>query len=98
MLITEHAYLRASERLSLSRDSLNKLSERALNSGLSASNFKHGKFKRYLDHLYFKYRKANNIKIYGDVIYLFRNKVLITLYQLPNEFKKAVVKVGKRGS
>lgn len=94
--ITNHAYEKAKERLSLTKKSLDKVAARALENGIGSKNFKLGSFKRYLDHLYFKYGSANNIKIYGDIIFLFSYETLITLYQMPNEYKKAVAKVFDR--
>jgi hypothetical protein len=83
--ITDHAYLRAKERLSLSRGAFEKMAEKAYISGIGRMETR-GRFRKYVDGLW--NRKADNIRIYGEVVYLFHRHVLITVFALPNEFKK----------
>jgi hypothetical protein len=54
-----------------------------------------GRLNRYLSKLYFTERKANNIRIYGEHIYLFHDSTLITVLLLPNIFKKHVHSIGE---
>ncbi len=89
IIITDHAYLRAKERLSLSSTSLDRLAEKAFKEGIGVAQTK-SKLHRYLDKLWLSYKTCNNMKIYGEVIYMFKGSVLITLYQLPNEMKKYI--------
>ncbi len=86
-IITDHAYLRAKERLSLNKKSLDRLADVAYNKGIKHSDIK-GQLKKYIDKLYFEYKTANNIRIYGEFIFLFSKNTLITLYQVPNEFRR----------
>lgn len=87
--ITDHAYQRAKERLSISKKSVDRLADSAFENGIRHSDIK-GQFKRYIDKLYFQYKTANNIRIYGEIIFLFANNTLITLYQVPQEFRKTL--------
>lgn len=89
IIITDHAYLRAKERLSLNKKSIDRLASSAFKSGIKQSDTK-GQLKKYIDNLWFEYKTANNIRIYGEIIYFFSNNRLITLYQIPNEFKKTL--------
>jgi hypothetical protein len=87
ILITDHAYLRAKERLSLNKKSIDRLAKVAYVKGIKQSDTK-GQLKKYVDKLYFEYKTANNIRIYGEVIFLFSKNTLVTLYQVPNEFRR----------
>ena len=85
--ITKHAYLRAKERLSLNSKSLDRLSERAFYVGIRHSQTK-GYLKKYITKLWFDHLKANNIRLYGENVFFFVDKTLITVYQLPSDLKK----------
>lgn len=87
--ITEHAYERGKERLSLKHDSLDRLAETAYHTGLKHSETK-GKLRKYIDKLWFTNQTANNIKIYGENIFIFSKNLLITVYQLPNDLRKYI--------
>lgn len=89
VIITEHAYERAKDRLSLNRKSFENLASKALESGKKHKELK-SHLKKYVDKLYLSYKNANNIKMYGHVIYLFRNNVLLTVYQLPSNLIKYI--------
>jgi hypothetical protein len=92
--ITDHAYDRAKERLSLSKDSFCRLATKAYVEGIKAKESK-GRLKRYLDKLWFQYKTANNVVIYGENIFFFRENVLITVYQLPHVLRK-FIKINKK--
>lgn len=85
--ITEHAYQRAKERLSLNNKALDRMAVKAYVEGIKHSDTT-GKLNKYITGLWGKYKTANNIRIYGEVIFLFAKNRLITVYQIPNEFKK----------
>lgn len=85
MHLTDHSIERARERLSLGKDSLLRLAERAFTSGAKRQDFG-GRIAKYLK------RFDKDIRIYGDVIYVFvtykKEPSLVTVYQLPYEFRK----------
>ncbi|MDP1810580.1 MAG: hypothetical protein Q8K66_04165 [Sediminibacterium sp.] len=85
--ITEHAFNRAKERLGLNQQAFKKIAVKAYISGKAHDKAK-GQLRDYISELYLRYKNANNIRIYGEVVYLFCNSVLITLYHLPNDLKK----------
>lgn len=87
--ITGHAYDRAKERLSLSRDAFVRQAEKAYESGIAHSQTK-GNLKKFMTKLWLQYKKANNMRIYGEVIYLFHDNTLITVYQLPFNLRKYI--------
>jgi hypothetical protein len=89
IIITDHAYQRAKERLSISKKSLDRLALTAYEKGIKQSDTA-GQLKKYLDKLWFEHKTANNIRIYGEIIYLFCRNRLVTLFQIPPEFKKVL--------
>lgn len=84
--ISEHAYERANERLSLGRESFHRLAVKAFEQGVQHSDAK-GKLKKYMDGLWFKFKNANNVRIYGENIFFFAGGTLVTVYQIPNDLK-----------
>lgn len=87
VIITKHAYERAKERLRWKHKVLDKMAEKAYLDGIKHKDTK-GSLMKYLTKLWFKYKHCNNVRIYGENIYFFSDNVLITIYQLPNTFKK----------
>lgn len=94
IIITEHAYLRAKERLSLNHKSFYKLATKAYKKGIKHSDTK-GSLNKYIASIWFKYKNASNVRIFGENIFLFNKNVLITVYQVPNEFKRLINKISK---
>lgn len=91
MRITDHAYDRAKERLSLSRPAFERLATKAFQDGQTRFC---GKLQRYADKLLIT-TKANRIRIYGEVVYVCAGEVLLTVYQLPFELR-AYAKLRKK--
>lgn len=89
VLITEHAYERAKERLKWKSKVLDKMAEKAFLEGIKHKDTK-GSLMRYLTKLWFNYKHCNNVRIYGENIFFFCDNRLITVYQLPNDLRKHV--------
>lgn len=89
MSITDHAYKRGKERFKFNKQTLDKMALIAFEKGLTHSDTK-GRLNKYLTKLWFDYKTCNNVRIYGEVIYFFKDDLLITLYGVPNELKKNV--------
>lgn len=87
IIITEHAFERAKERLGLDRKAFEKLALKAYISGMKHAECK-GQLNKFITKLFMQYKTANNTRIYGEVIYLFHGNTLITVYQIPVELKK----------
>lgn len=94
-IITEHARHRIKERLGIRKSAQNKIANRALEYGISHSDVS-GKLKRYIDKTYLSYKNGNNIKIYGDNIFVFHDNILLTVWMLPNEFKNVANKIADK--
>lgn len=87
--ISEHAFERAKERLNLKRDSFIRLTNKAFYEGIRHNQFK-GQLLKYINSVYLQHKAANNIMIYGEIIYFFNNSKLITVYQVPNNLKNLI--------
>lgn len=87
VIITDHAYERAKERLSLNHKALDRMAVKAYKDGIKHSDTT-GRLNKYVTNLWSKSKTANNVRIYGEVIFLFAKNRLITVYQIPNELKK----------
>lgn len=95
MAATEHAKERGRERFSLSASSVERMAQIALEKGIKHSDTA-GALKRYLDDLYLRHGTANNNRVYGEIVFVFRGSKLITFYPLPGRFKKTVAKLRAR--
>lgn len=89
MQVSNHAKERISERCGLNKKSAERLSKLALENGISHSDTK-GSLNKYITSLYFYNEKANNIKIYGEHVFIFSGNNLITVIPLLNKYKKTV--------
>ena len=89
MQVSNHATDRMSERCGLNKKSSERLSKLALENGIS-HNDTVGSLNRYLTKLFFYNKTANNIRIYGEYVYIFCDDILITVIPLDNKYKKVV--------
>lgn len=87
--ITQHAYIKARLRFRWNRSTLNKMALRALTKGIHYNNSV-GTLKSYIHSIWVKYKSCNNIRIYGENVYLFQDGKLITLYRVNNEMTKYI--------
>lgn len=92
--VTNHATKRTKERLGLSKKLATKNAERALAEGLRHRDTG-GSLFRYIESLYWKNRTANNVRIYCNYVYIFHDSLLITVYPLPQRYRKTVDKLRK---
>lgn len=82
IIITEHAFGRAKRRLQLRGNSLVRFARKALKEGIGFREAT-GKLSKYIKREYKYFHIANNIRIYGHVVYFFKNNVLLTVLELP---------------
>lgn len=95
MKLTRHAAERASERMGLNTKALARTAAKALSKGLAHADTK-GSLNRYLSRLFLAQRKADNMRIHGEHIYLFAGESLITILHLPHEHKAAARRAMQR--
>lgn len=86
VILTNHAKRRLKERMGVHKNYLKKIANKAFQKGLTRKDLKGGG-EKYFDKLFLKYRKANNLRILGDFVFLFTSNVLITVLRLPDDVK-----------
>ena len=83
--ITTHAKQRLRHRFDYRSGSMTSLFSKALRGGISPHNMTDGAIKSYL---LGKLGKRNvKIKLYQNIVFVYKNKHLITAYELPKKYK-----------
>lgn len=85
--VTKHAYERGKERLGLNAKAFTRLAEKAYSGGKEHKDVK-GRLMKYLNYEFLKHKKANNMRIYGEFLYFFQGRRLLTVVRLDNKFKR----------
>ena len=87
VIITDHAYRRGKERLGLSKKSIEKMALISFTTGRTADKLPK-QLRQYLVKLQMRHDKNAIIRIYGNHIFVFVNNILLTIFLLPNDYKK----------
>lgn len=82
--VTRHAAKRVEERVSRKLKP-NKVFNKALKQGRSLSEF-YGDFREYLESKLHNY-KHTDVKVYDNNVYVYNNKVMITVYPVPEKYR-----------
>ena len=86
VIVTNHAAKRFKQRVGLPKTACQRHAEKAFIDGLRHTDVR-GSAKRYLDKLFLEHRTANNMRVYGQFVYLFKGKVLVTVLNLPRSVR-----------
>ncbi len=92
--VTKHAYKRMKERCGYNKATCQRMAEKAFSEGVSHTDVS-GRLDKYFYHLYCYDFSANNLRIYGEFVYVFSNHNLVTVMLVPNELKEGVKKSQK---
>lgn len=92
--VTKHAVRRTKERLGLPKRTSEKNAEKALKEGIRHKDTS-GSLHRYIEALYWRNQTANNIRIYCNNVYIFHDQTLITIFPLPQKYRKIAEKLRK---
>lgn len=84
--ITDHAFQRGRERLALNKKALQRHADKAFNKGIKLEDTK-GDLHLYLEKKYKQGNKCNNMRIYGEILFLFSDNRLVTITTLPTKYK-----------
>lgn len=87
--VTDHAHKRSKQRLGLNAEAADRMAMKAWLAGLQHHDTT-GALNRYLSKLYWQHKNANNVRLYGEHVYVFCHQTLVTILTLPNRFKKTV--------
>lgn len=87
--VTTHADRRIRERVGVPRSAVRRLASKARTDGIERRETT-GSLRRYLDSLYHYNGTANStIYVWGDKVFIFVDKALVTVLNLPNRFKNS---------
>lgn len=84
--LTIHACERARQRYRWNSQTLSRMAIKAFETGLKRKNTK-GYLKIYLDKSWEKYSKNPNFRLHGEIIFVFCNNKLVTLWPLPAKLR-----------
>ena len=89
--VSKHGSKRARQRVGIPKKAVERNAQRALTDGIGYREAS-GALRRYLGWLYERYDgNGNNIRIYGDKVWVFHDGILITVLNVPSEHRKAAV-------
>lgn len=87
--VSKHGAKRARQRVGLPKRAVERNAQRALVEGIGYREAS-GALRRYISWLYELYDgNGNNIRIYGDKVWVFHDGILITVLNVPSEHRKA---------
>ncbi|MCQ2522598.1 MAG: hypothetical protein MJ105_09510 [Lachnospiraceae bacterium] len=97
MVVSRHAYQRASERNGLSKKAMNRLVEKVWSQGIRAEQAT-GMVRQWGNAILFSTgeRPLDTLVFYGDKAYLFNEGVLITILQMPSSCQKTMNSLRKK--
>lgn len=87
--LTKHSIARLEQRCGVSKKNAPKVVRRAFRTGITHAET-HGNLHRFLDSLYLSQKKGTNMRIYGNAVFVFREDVLITVINIPENLMKEV--------
>ena len=92
--ITNHAKKRAKERAGIGKKDLPRMASKIFREGVTHKECS-GELKHWVTAKYYKYNKANNIRLYGRQCYIFSNDTLITVLEIPEHLVGEVARIRK---
>jgi hypothetical protein len=87
--LTKHSIARLGQRCGVSKKNAPKVAKRAFRTGITHAET-HGNLHRFLDSLYLSQKKGTNMRIYGNAVFVFKEDVLITVINIPENLMKEV--------
>ena len=96
MKITKHAEKRMKERCRFNKKSQERMANKAFSEGITHAQTK-GRLNKWITSLYFSNKNASNIRVYGDMAYIFCAETLVTVIPVPTNLKSDLKKMIRRG-
>lgn len=95
--VTAHGRKRIKKRCGVNMRGADRLANIVFVKGLKRTDIE-GRCRYYLDNLYYSYNgQTDNIRVYGDKIYIFCGNVLVTVFNLPSKYMGMVNVIMKEG-
>ena len=93
--VTRHADKRMRKRVGVNRSAVERMARKAMIEGYTRHDFS-GSLRRYLDYLYHYNQSANNIRVWGEKVWIFSDNILITVLDLPQRYKNRANGIAKK--
>ena len=94
MEVSKHGEKRILSRVGGSKKSVDKIAQRAFEEGITHAEAK-GNLQRWMGHIFTNYNRGNQMRIYGDKLYVFHKSSLITVVDVPRNLLPLVHKIAK---
>ena len=94
MYVTRHAKKRLHERDGTKKSAVYRKASLVYERGYRVEETK-GRLRRWVDS---NRGSADNLRVYGDKLYIFNGETLITVYQIPHEIRKRIRKYIRGGA
>ncbi len=95
LYITNHGKGRLRERCGIPKKSVKRMADKAFKYGLTHKETT-GNLNKYITSLWSKNKNADNIRVYGDKVYIFCGTSLITVLNLPTTLRSIARKCFER--
>lgn len=89
VILTAHAQQRLKERCGLQKKSKERIAAKVFEKGLSIEET-NGSIRKWMTMVFYNNTNVNNIRLYGDKIYLFADQTLITVLFVPKHLRTRV--------
>lgn len=92
---TRHGRKRLRKRVGIPEKAAIKMARRAFQRGITHSEAC-GPLKLFLNNLWLSQRNCNNMRIYGDNVYMFAGETLVTVITVPCDLRKIANEIIRR--
>ena len=82
MRVTKHGERRVRKRFGVPRKAVIGVAQTALSCGLRHREAR-GKLRRYLDGVFLREGKADNLRVYAGYVFVFTGDTLLTVWRVP---------------
>ena len=84
--ISKHGAMRMRQRMGIPKKATQRIAERAFERGLKREDAK-GAVRKWMNDSFYAYGTGDNMRMYGDKLYIFCDNTLVTVLQVPTEIK-----------
>ena len=95
MRTSKHGQERVRKRIGIKKRAVDKMRDFAFGKGVSHQQAT-GRLNKFFTWLYFRHETATNIRMYSNYVWIFAGDVLVTVFPVPKEHFKSVLKIQKR--
>lgn len=81
-VITRHGKRRMYDRAGITKGNAEKMAKRIMKNGFAHTETA-GNLKGFIGHCWDKHHNSNNMRVYGDKLYVYTNDRLITVLNIP---------------